>query len=122
MKPVIAIFFTIIALMLASCGGKTSASLSATSSNQKVKVSISGSRSNTVDPFKVILTVKAYDFKDGRLEFEIYADDLNDQNVKFNWQDDRNCLITFKQQDGVERKFQVIADDTQVQVAEVNPQ
>ena len=122
MKLTAILLSSIIVLLLCSCAGKTSASLLNNSPNQKVKVSITAKRSSSVDPWNVLLGVKAYDFKEGKLEFEIYAADLNDQNVKFDWRDDRNCLITFQQQDGTPRKFQLIADDSQVQVAEVNPQ
>ncbi|HWB63454.1 MAG TPA: hypothetical protein VG603_08090, partial [Chitinophagales bacterium] len=87
--------------------------------NQKVHITITGTRPTAVDAWKVLIAVKAYDFKEGRLQFEIYADDLTEQNVKFDWKDDRHCLITITQREGKPRSFQLIADSQQVQLGEI---
>lgn len=116
-------FFALIALViittLSSCNGKTSALVENTSANGQVKVKITGSRSSALDPFKTVITVKAYDFKEGTLMFDIMAADLNAENVKFNWQDDSNCTITIEEQDKHVRSFQLIASNNQVQLGEI---
>lgn len=106
-------------LVLASCNGKTSAALENTSPNGKAVIKITASRSNVFDAFKTEMTVKAYDFKEGKLLMEITADDLNNENVKFRWLDDNNCIITIEERDKHVRSFQLIASDTQVQLAEI---
>jgi hypothetical protein len=109
----------IIIVALGGCNGKTSATLNSTSGNGKVKVTITGTRGNVFDPFKTEIAVKAYDFKEGKLSFEIMADDLNDKNVKFAWTDDNNCVISIEENDKHVRSFQLIASESQVQLAEI---
>ena len=121
MKPtkLVSAIFLFIVLLLSSCNGKTTANVVNTSPNQKVITNVSATRSTSVDPWKVVLKVKAYTFKEGKLEFEIYANDITDQNVKFNWQDDKNCIITFEQREDKPRTFQLIADGGQLQLGEI---
>jgi len=118
--------FTIYSLLLilfaslASCSGKTEATIENTSPNGKAHITITGKRASIADGFKVDMKVKAYDFKEGLLSFEIYADDLTAENVRFDWVDDNNCDITFDQIDNTQRSFHLIASPSQVQMAETN--
>jgi hypothetical protein len=104
--------------MMVSCNGKTAAKLENTSPNQKVHTTVTGTRSSSVDPWKVVIDVKAFDFQKGQLKFEIYADDLTDQNVQFSWKDDETCLITFTERDD-KRVFQLLANANQVQLGQI---
>lgn len=106
-------------LILASCEGKTEAALSKASPNGKVKITIEAKRISTIEPWKVDMKVKAYDFKEGKLSFEIYAKDLSDENVTFDWKDDTHCTIIFEEQDNTKRKFELIASPEQLQMAEM---
>ncbi len=106
-------------ILLASCGGKTETSLKKESPNGKVKIKIEAKRTTAIESWKVDMKVKAYDFKEGKLSFEIYADDLTDKNVSFDWTDDIHCNIVFKQQDNTQRKFELIASKEQLQMAEM---
>lgn len=106
-------------LVLAACNGKTDALLEHTHADGKVKVTVKGERLTSVEPWKVNLTVKAYNFKEGSLIFEIYADDLNNETVSFTWADDTHCDIVFTQRDGVKRTFRLIASPEQMQMAEI---
>lgn len=119
MKNLLYISFIIFLATLSSCNGKTSAALENTSPNGKAVIKITASRSNVFDAFKTEMTVKAYDFKEGKLLMEITADDLNNENVKFRWLDDNNCIITIEERDKHVRTFQLIASETQVQLAEI---
>ena len=115
---IVAIVFV---FLLSACQSKT-ASITNVSPNQKVNITVTAKRvGSSLGPWKVDLQVKAYEFKQGALAFELESGDVNDKTVKFNWSDDRNCLITFDQPDGKPRSFQLIADESQVQLAEVNP-
>lgn len=73
-----------------------------------------------MSPWKVDMAVKAYDFKEGHLAFELQTSEVNNETVKFDWKDDKNCIITCNLSDGSSRKFQLIADASQVQLAEIN--
>ena len=119
MKNFLSLFFIATLISLTSCNGKTSAMLENTSANGKVKIKITAKREGALDPFKTEITVKAYDFKEGKLLLEIIADDLNNQNVKFDWKDENNCLITIEENDKHIRSFQLIASESQVQLAEI---
>ncbi len=119
MKNLFYCIITLTVVSLVSCNGTTSAAIESKSANGKVSVKISASRSNLLDPFKTEIAVKAYEFKEGKLLMEIMADDLNNENVKFRWLDDNNCLITIEERDKHVRSFQLIASDTQVQLAEI---
>ena len=105
--------------LLTSCQPK-SVTISNVSPNKKVSTTIKANRSNSLDPWKVEMDVKAYDFKEGHLAFELQTGDVSDKTVKFDWKDDKNCVISLDQSDGKPRSFQLIADETQVQLGEVN--
>lgn len=119
MKNLFTVFILISSITLWSCNGKTSANLESASANGKVKVKIEAHRGNVFDAFKTEMSVKAYDFKEGKLIFEIVADDLNNENVQFKWTEDNNCIITIEERDKHVRSFQLIASDSQVQLAEI---
>ena len=104
--------------IVTSCNQKTAAKLENTSPNQKVHTVVTGTRTTSVDPWTVVIDVKAYDFQKGYLKFEIYSDDLTDKNVQFDWKDDENCLITFQERDD-KRVFQLIANANQVQLGQI---
>ena len=112
-----AVFFLL--LILVSCGGKTETSLKKVSPNGKVNITVEAKRATAIESWKVDLKVKAYSFREGKLAFEIYAKDLTDENVSFDWKDDTHCTIIFKQQDNTERKFELIASAEQLQLAEM---
>jgi hypothetical protein len=106
------------AIACTSCNRRTSARLENTSPNQKVHTVITATRASAVDPWIVVLNVKAYDFQKGDLKFEIYADELNDQSVKFNWKDDQTCLITFTERDD-KKVFQLLVNARQLQLGQI---
>lgn len=109
-----------IAVLAASCGEGGVTYITSKSPNGNTTVTVNASRANSLDPWKINLQVKAYDFKEGSLKFEIYAGDLKqDENVKFDWQDENNCVITFTQSDDVKRSFRLIATSDNVQLAEM---
>ena len=107
--PILAILF-----MLTSCGSKT-AVLTKMSADNKTKVTITGKK-EPLGPFHTVLTVKSGDIPEGSLIFEIYADDLTDANVRFDWSDAQHAVITFTQRDGIMRMFQLSVSDTHVLV------
>lgn len=113
------IFHFIIIVLLSSCGGKTEAVVNHTSPNGKVNITVTGKRSNTIEAFRTEIAVKAYELSEGKLIFEIYADDLSGENVKFAWTDDTHCTINIEQRDGATRNFALLATESSVQLAEI---
>ncbi len=108
----------VICLLLTSCQTKN-VTVTDVSPNKKVNITINATRPG-LGTWKVELNVKAYDFKEGHLAFELETNDVSDKSVKFDWKDDRNCIISFDEPDGKPRTFQLIADASQIQLAEVN--
>ncbi|HLP51007.1 MAG TPA: hypothetical protein VK154_09010 [Chitinophagales bacterium] len=119
MKNFFPLLAIVVMVFISSCNGKTSAALENTSPNGQVHIKLTASRSSALDAFKTEMTVKAYDFKEGKLLFEVMAGDLTNENVKFDWKDDNNCIITIEEQDKHLRTFQLIASNNQVQLGEI---
>jgi hypothetical protein len=118
MKNTLAILSIVCALILVSCQTKR-VEIKNESPNGKVITTIKASHQG-IGTWKVELDVKAYTFKQGHLAFELETTDVSDKTVKFDWKDDRNCIISFDEPDGQPKKFQLIADESQVQLAEVS--
>lgn len=106
-------------LLLSSCKQPLDATLTKKSPDGKTLVTIVGKKEMAMDAFHTTLTVKSGDIPEGSLIFDIYANNLTDENVKFDWQDSQHALITFTQSDNEQRSFSLLADDTHVLVEEV---
>ena len=119
MKNSFTILSAICVFLLTACQTQ-STTITDVSPNKKVNITIKANRTASLDPWKVEMDVKAYDFKEGHLAFEIQTGEVTDKTVKFDWKDDRNCIISMNQADGKPRTFQLIADANQVQLGEVN--
>jgi hypothetical protein len=119
MKEIIIITSVTIVLFLSACNQKTTGTIVNQSPDKNVTVTINAKRPSVVDAWSVMIKVKAYSFAEGKLAFEVYSDDLTEQNVKFDWQDNNNCIITFPVRDDKPRRFQLIANQDQVQLAEI---
>jgi hypothetical protein len=111
--------FLALLFILTSCNDKNEASLTKTSADGKTVVKVYGKRSSSLEPFQVTTTVKSGDIPEGSLIFEIFATDLNDSNVRFDWSDSRNAVITFTQKDGEKKIFKLTVSDTNVILAPV---
>jgi hypothetical protein len=111
--------YLVLLLFISSCKLNEEKIIANNSPDNHVKIELIGKKQMMGDPWKCELKVKAYDFQEGALIFEIYADDLNDKNVKFDWEDEEHCIISITQSDTEVRHFQLIANKNQVQLAEV---
>ena len=108
----------LVALILASCGAHTTVSLSSLSPDGKATISVNAKKQTSLDPFIVSLGAKSGDIPYGSLQFEVAASTLDTTDVKFDWQDSQNCLITFIQTDGEKKKFTFYATATNVLLQE----
>ena len=106
-------------LVFSSCNNPTEARLEKLSPSGKVKVTIEGKRFTGIEPWKVTIKVKAYDFKEGSLLAEIAAKNLTDENVKVTWFEESSADIVFTQSDDKTRTFRLIANANEMQMAEI---
>ena len=113
------LFILAILFLLTSCNEKLNANLSKVSPDGKTKVTINGKKQVSGDSFHTTMTVKSGDIPEGSIIFEIYASDLNDENVKFSWIDAHHAMISFTQSDNEKRVFSLLATETNVVVEEL---
>ena len=113
------LFVLAILFSLTSCNEKLNANLTKTSPDGKTKIAINGKKQVSGDAFHTTMTVKSGDIPEGSIIFEIYAADLNDENVKFDWSDAHHAMISFTQSDNEKRVFSLLATETNVVVEEV---
>ena len=113
MKKLIALLIAV--LVFASCQQHpVSGSLSSTSPDGKTVISVDGKKATSLDPFTVTMEVKSGKESMGSLQFEITAVMLDASNVKFDWSDANNCIITFTHSDGEKRVFRYYATASNV--------
>lgn len=114
-------YITILLLVaMSACNSNQSKTIEEYSPNKKVHVTLSATKTMIGEPWECQLKVKAYSFEEGLLKFEISADELNSENVHFNWEDNGNCKIEIIQRDKDVRLFQLIANEQELQLAEVS--
>jgi len=106
-------------LFLSSCNYPTKASIEKVSPSGKVKVNIEANRLTGLEPWKVIIKVKAYNFKEGQLSAEIISNELDDKTVVFSWFEESSADIVFNQKDNTKRTFRLLANAQQLQLAEI---
>jgi len=85
-----------------------------------VKVWVEGKKEEMVGPWKVTMRFKVYNFEQSKIDVEIYADEISETTVKFNWTDETNCIISFTESDGKERKFKLIAAPNNMEVVSMH--
>jgi hypothetical protein len=114
-------YITILLLVaMSACNSNQSKTIEEYSPNKKVHVTLSATKTMIGEPWECQLKVKAYSFEEGLLKFEISADELNGENVHFNWEPNGNCKIEITQRDKDIRIFQLIANEQELQLAEVS--
>lgn len=118
MKTIYLILIALLATTVA-CNSITSVPLEKTSSSGKVKVTIESERLTSVDPWKVAIKIKAYDFEEGQLATEVMSREISDKTVKFDWVDESSAYIVFTQTDGTTKVFELIASAQQLQFAQI---
>ena len=119
MKKSLPFISVICIFLLVSCKPK-STTITDISPNKMVNIVVKATRAGGIEPWKVDIGVKAYDFKEGHLLFELETNDVNEKSVTFDWKDDNNCIISFAEPDGEARRFQLKTDANEVQLAEIN--
>lgn len=109
----------ILLFMLASCSQPKDVKLTKLSPDSKTVVTITGKKASALDPYQVSLAVHSGDIPEGSLNFEVYADDLNNSNVRLDWSDAQHGVVTFTQRDGDPRVFTIAVSESGVLVTPV---
>lgn len=86
--------------------------------NGKCILTIKGEKSSALSSWNVNIKVNAHMMEDGHLFFEIYSKKL-DSSISYTWKDNENCIISFKQDDGISRNFHLISTEKQLYLGEV---
>ncbi|GAL87453.1 hypothetical protein MYP_4683 [Sporocytophaga myxococcoides] len=94
-------------------------SIYSSSPDGSLSIFISGIKPNLVDPFTVRFGLKGMEFSEAP-SAEIYATDLNEKTVNFEWETNQRCLIRFKQQDGKLKSFVMDVDSETLSVNELH--
>ncbi len=111
--------FIILAIFgLNACQEKSSKEIVFTSADELIKITVNGKKPTQLDPWTVELAIQYKDRKKEPLMLEIFAENLNQETVKLDWQDNKNGKITFYQQDGTTRKLNVFASEEGVAMRE----
>ena len=99
MKTVYALMFVLIA-GLVSCSSETSAPIESFSADKAMKVSVTGSRSSSLDPWMLDIEL-THAGVSSKVQQEFYANEVSEKNVVFQWESNTMCLIRLTQRDGV---------------------
>ncbi|HSY62905.1 MAG TPA: hypothetical protein VK796_13565 [Cytophaga sp.] len=99
MKTISYIMLVLIA-GLYSCTKETIAPIESFSADKKMQITLTASRTNTLDPWMVEIEL-AYDGNKNKVFQEFYANEVSKNNVSFEWTSNRTCLIQLTQRDGV---------------------
>ncbi|HEY8400753.1 MAG TPA: hypothetical protein VIK89_05795 [Cytophagaceae bacterium] len=101
MKTLINCFLLLSVFVMVSCTEKIT-EMSSVSPDGRHTLVITGKKPNFADPWQVIFQKKGKEAAEAPMT-EIYAGDLNDKNVTFEWIDNVTVKIHFLQQDDTER-------------------
>lgn len=86
-------------LFLYSCQKEYSRSIEAYSSDKEMKITLIGSRSNSLDSWLIEIELDHGGIQHKVFQ-EFYADEISRKNIGFEWKTDRACLIHLTQRDG----------------------
>lgn len=92
--------------ILFSCGSTKTEEIVSESSDKVSRIKVSAKRTMSVDPFQTSIVIEGFNQSD-TIMTEIYARDLNNENVKFAWADNGSCTLTIIQQDDSKRTLDV---------------
>jgi len=94
----------IFCFLLSSCETKKS-EIQSVSPDGMASITVSGTKS-FMEPWKLVIEIKAGE-KSNKMETELYADEINKNNILFNWTDNKTCVLTLVHQDGESRMVEI---------------
>lgn len=110
---------TMMLAVLAMGCSPTEEEFTVTSPEGNVKVEVQATKRTALDPFMTEIKAEGYDMETA-VQVEVYVKEMMlGKTVTFNWKNERECIITFHEQDGKKRNFSLVFSDGQVLFAEV---
>lgn len=113
------ILFSVILLFMVSCVTQF-VHIEKKFKEDQVVINIDATKSSKMNPWTVIIKVKAYTLHEGSLTFEHQTAHLKSEDITFNWISETTCIIGFPYEDGVVRKFQLMVSPESYQLLEVS--
>lgn len=98
----ITFLFTLIILILSSCESKKT-ELESKSKDGSTQIVVHANKSAT-EPWDLTIEIKKGN-KSDKLTTQLYADEINSENVIFHWQNDNSCVITLIDRDNSQRNI-----------------
>lgn len=86
-------------LLVSGCQKEETSRLSSSSADGQMQISVYGERVSSLDPYTahIILT---HGGEDMEVTTEVYADKLDESNVRFDWKSNETCHVIFTHRDG----------------------
>lgn len=100
MKKIVIYCLTfILALLALACQKEETSKLSSSSADGQMQISVYGERVSSLEPYTahIILT---HGGEDMEVTTEVYADKLDESNVRFDWKSNETCHVIFTHRDG----------------------
>lgn len=113
---IINVLLILINSFISGCDSKNTAAVTSQSPDGNSKIFVNGTKSFG-DPWQTTIKISAFK-QEQQVVTEIYATDLNDSIVTFNWTDNTHCSIRIQQQDDTHRMFLVEATEEKILLRE----
>lgn len=104
-------------IVLSACGSKTSQELSSKSPDGQTTIFVNGNKPSFGDPWHATIKIKT-STNEKEIVTEIFASELNNENVKFTWEANDKCRLVFSQQDDTQRSMFIEADAEKINLRE----
>ncbi|MFN4082103.1 MAG: hypothetical protein ACK4K9_00580 [Bacteroidia bacterium] len=110
----------LLASTLISCYEPKTALLEHTHADGKVKIWVDAVKDEMVGPWRVTMRFKVYHFEETKMEIKVYAKEISDKTVSFDWQSPTECIIAFTESDDKKRRFKLTAASNNLEIVSLN--
>jgi len=107
MKNYVVIF--VLSLLLNGCSERK-AEMAMENATGEVGILFLGTQKSALEAWNVKMTIFAYNRPETNLQTEVFVTNLNEENVKVDWENENLAIITFHERDNSERKFKLLAN------------
>lgn len=108
---------SIFLLFCLACSKKESEKITIVSPDRSVEVNIKGTKASFADPFITDIEIKAFGNSE-TVSTEVYAEELSQENIEYEWRSNKNLRLSFHQQDDTQRSFLIHVDETGISLKE----
>jgi hypothetical protein len=114
------LFFLATLILLSACSERTSAVLTSTSPDNAYSISLSGKSVVIGDPWKCMLIVNKKNIITDTLLFELRAENIDTNTVKFDWKSNDECHVKLTQINDNIKIFTVILNDNILNIRDIS--